>query len=264
MSKLVDKLDNLSRPAGPAMGFHTAGATEKAISMLVAVEITGRPEDEVKDIAGLKAAGGVIDGAGLTAAALSKYAKAAGSMPIGLNVGGGKAVSSWKLVAGDVDFAIFDVNTPVIVLEGKDADSLGKVLSLRFDMESGLLRSVNNLYPDIHAALIDLRLREFTVETMMNSRRVADFAGCHMLALVKVSLSYQELLALRGAGVKGLILPSDSSVDEIKAFIERVEGLPRVEKKKEKRDVVLLPKFGLAPAAKEEEGGDGDGGDDDE
>jgi hypothetical protein len=257
MSKLVDKLDNLNKAAAPTMGFRTAGATGMAMSMLVAAELTGKSEDDVKELAGLNLAAGIIDSAGLSAAALSKYAKVAGSTIIGLNLSVGKAVSGWKLITGDIDFVIFDIHTPVSVFEGKDIDSLGKMLRLGIETDSGLLRSVHNLYPDIDAVLVDLRLPELTVEVLMQCRRIADFAGRHVLAIVGGSPSESELLALRESGVKVLVMSADCSLDEISSAADRVAALPRPDRKKEKKDIVLLPKFGLAPAAREEDG-DGD------
>jgi hypothetical protein len=267
MSKLIDRLNNLNKAAMPAMGFRTASSGGKSLAMIVLADVTGKTEDEFKSIADTGAAGGFVEGSGLSAAALAKYTRSAGKMNVGLSLTGTKAASAWKLVTSDIDFVIFGPETPVSAFGGKDLDSLGKVLALALDTDSDLLRSVRNIYPDIEAVLIDLRASNLTVEALMACRRLADFAGQHTLALVGGVPSEAELLALRGAGVKGLVLAPGLSADDIRALVEDVAALPKVEKRKDTQSIATLPKLGLAPAPKEEgEGGgeDGDDGDDDE
>jgi hypothetical protein len=267
MSKFIDSLNNLNKAAMPAMGFRTASSVGKSLSMIVLADITGKTEDEIRSIAGTGVAGGIVEGSGLSATALSKYAKSADKMNVGLSLTGAKASSAWKLVTGDIDFVVFGPETPVSAFDGKDLDSLGKVLALALDTESDLLRSVHSLYPDVDAVLIDLRASNLTVQTLMNCRRLADFAGQHTLAMIGGVPSEAELLALRGAGVKGLVLAPGLSADDIKALVEDVAALPKAERRKDSQSIATLPKLGLAPAPKEEgEGGgeDGDDGDDDE
>ena len=50
MSKLIDKLSDVSRVAVPAMGFRKAEADEKRLSILVAANVTGSNESEVGEI----------------------------------------------------------------------------------------------------------------------------------------------------------------------------------------------------------------------
>jgi hypothetical protein len=264
MSKLIDRLSNLNKSVMPAMGFRTASAGANTGSMIVMAEVTGKPEGEIKEIAGAGVAAVIIDSSGLNASALAKYTRNPGDMIMGLSLTGGKAASGWKLVTDDVDFIVFDADAQVDMFQGKDLESLGKVLKLPLDTEPGLLRSVHSLYPDIDAVLIDLRVTEMTVQTLMDCRRVADFSGQHILALVDSPLSEIQLLSLRGAGVKGLVFPSKADADELKSDVDRVAALPRPDKRKDRKDVVLLPKLGLSPAPKEEGGGDGENGDDDD
>jgi hypothetical protein len=75
-------------------------------------------------------------------------------------------------------------------------------------------------------------------------------------------LTAAELAALRDAGVKCLVLPSGSTAAEISSLIDDIRALPKPEKKKEKRGVAIVPRMGLAPAPREDEGEDGDDGDD--
>jgi hypothetical protein len=107
--------------------------------------------------------------------------------------------------------------------------------------------------------LVNLRLPSLTIENTMACRKVADFSGQHTFALVNRSLSVVELTAIRDAGVKVLVVPPDTTGDELKALVKAISELPKKENKKDRQTVALLPKLGMAPAPREEEGGDEDG-----
>jgi len=259
MSKLINKLNDLNKTDLPAMGFRKADPDEKRASILVLAEISGRPEDEIKEIANSGIAGVIIDGAGLTAAALSKCLKNTNNLAAGILMPGSKAGSSFKLISDDIDFIVFDVKLPVAAFEGKEIKDTGKILSIDPGIEAGLLRSVHDVYPGIDAVMIDLRLSTLTIENMLSCRKVSDFSGQHTIALVNKSLFDAELIALRNAGVKALVLPQDTTVEEMKFVVDAVSALPRQDRKKDKKSVALLPKLGMAPAPKEEDEGDDDG-----
>ena len=259
MSKLIDKLNNLNKTDLPAMGFRKAEPEEKRASMLVLAEISGRQEDEIKEITGSGIAGVIIDCAGLTAAALSRYLKNTNNLAAGLSLTGSKAGNGFKLISDDIDFMVFDVKLPVTVFEGKEIRYTGKILSVDTGIEAGLLRSVHGVYPGIDAVMIDLRVTALTMENMLSCIRVSDFSGQHTIALVNKSLSSAELIALRNAGVKALVFPQDTTAGETKSMVDAISALPRQDKKKDKKAVALLPQLGMAPAPKEEDEGDDDG-----
>jgi hypothetical protein len=262
MSRFIDRLDNLNKSSMPAMGFHRSGVDDKALSMLVAVELNGKPEDELKEVATTGAAAGILDPAGLTPAALVKYLKNKVDMPVGLVLGGGKTGTGAKPEGSDIDFIVFDMNLPVKSLAGNESGSVGRILKLDTGIESGLLRSVHGLQPGIEAVIIDIRVPALTIETLMNCRKAADFTGQPIVALVVSKLTAAELAALRDAGVKCLVLPSGATAAEISSLIDDIRALPKPEKKKDKKGIAIVPRMGLAPAPREDEGDGEDDGDD--
>jgi hypothetical protein len=260
MSIFIDKLDNLNKTGSPVMGFHTRSSGDKPASILVAVELAGKPEDELKEAATTGACAGILDPAGLTGASLIKYLKTKVDMPVGLVLGGGKTGTGSKPEGSDIDFVVFDVNLPVKSLAGNEPESVGRVLRLDTSIEAGLMRAVNSLHPGIEAVMVDLRVPALTVETLMQCRKVADFTGQPIVALAGAGLTAAELTALREAGVKCLVLPAGSTAAEISSLIDDIRALPKPEKKKDKRGIAIVPRMGLTPAPSEDEG---DGGDDD-
>jgi len=263
MSKFIDKLDNLNKAAAPSMGFHTRGGEDKTISMLVAVELAGKPEDELKEVASTGACAGILDPAGLNAAALIKYLKTKVDMPVGLVLSGGKTGTGAKPEGSDIDFVVFDMNLPVKSLAGNEPESVGRVLRLDMSIEAGLLRAVNSLHPGIEAVMLDLRLPALTVESLMHCRRAADFTGQSIMAMTEAGLTVAELTSLHEAGVKCLILPAGSTAAEIGSIIDDIRALPKPEKKKDQKGIAIIPRMGPSPSPRENGGDDGSDGDDD-
>jgi len=261
MSKFIDKLDNLNKAAVPTMGFHAGRGGDKPVSMLVAVELAGKPEDELKEVATTGACAGILDPAGMTGAAIVKYLKTKVDMPVGLVLSVGKTGTGAKPEGSDIDFVVFDANLPVKSLAGNEPESVGRVLRLDMSIEVGLMRAVNGLYPGIEAVLVDLRVPTLTVETLMHCRRVAEFSGQLVIALAAAGLTAAELTALREAGVKCLVLPAGSSAVEIGSLIDDIRALPRPDKKKDKKGIAIVPRMGLVPAHSEDDDGDGDDND---
>jgi hypothetical protein len=262
MSRFIDRLESLNKSSAPAMGFRMSEADDKALSLLVAVELNGKPEDEMKEVATTGAAAGILDPAGLTPAALVKYLKNKVDMPVGLVLGGGKTGTGSKPEGSDIDFIVFDMNLPVKSLAGNESGSVGRILKLDTGIEAGLLRSVHGLQPGIEAVLIDIRVPSITIEALMHCRKAADFTGQPIIALSLSKLTAAELAALRDAGVRCLVLPSGSTAAEISSLIDDIRALPKPEKKKDKKGIAIVPRMGLTPAPKEDEGDDGDEDDD--
>lgn len=262
MSKLIDKLNNLNKSSTPAMGFRQADAEARPSCMLVMVEIAGKADDEIKELAGTGIAAGLIDASGLTATALSKLIKGKGELNVGLVLANGKSASQ-KVPNSDIDFIIFEPVLPLRVFEGRDLEDTGKVIRLDMSADAGLLRSVNNLYPGVDAVLVDLSVSPLTIENMMACRRVADFSGQPVIARVVNVLSVVELSALREAGVKCLLLKSDATVQDVKSLIEAIAALPKPDKKKDRKGIALIPSVSMGFGTKKDED-DGEDDDDDD
>lgn len=258
MSKFIEKLNNLNKSAVPAMGFRKPIDADKSMSLLILVELSGRSEDEIKEIALAGVSAGVIDTSGLNAGALAKYVRSTGGMPLGLVLDSGKSGNGLKLASRDIDFIIYDEKMSVNSFEGKDLDSTGKVLKVDTGLEASLLRAVHNVFPNVNGVLIDISSSVLTIESLMICSRVVEFTGEPCIALINGSLSSSELISLREVGVKAVMLPLSATIDEIKDIVEKIAGLPRTEKRDERKRVALLPKMGMFPAAKSEDDNDND------
>ena len=243
----------------PAMGFRRQVDEGKMATMLVMAELTGRPEEEIGEIARAGIAIGMIDASASSASSITKLMKQKGELITGLVVSGAKPGNLSKAVTGDVDFIVFGTEMPLSSFEGLDVDSIGKVLRVDTATEANLLRAVHGLYPAIDAVMIDIRVQGLTVEQVMRCRRTAEISGQPVIALAPKSLIAAELMALREAGVKVVVFAADVPVEELRKLSERIQTLPAPQRRKGGKDLVLLPRTAARPA--ESEGGDDDGDD---
>jgi hypothetical protein len=258
MSKFIEKLNSFSKKSAPAMGFRKPTEAVPQPTMLVAVESTGKSDEEMKGLADAGAAAAIVDSAGLTASALIKCLKSCGNIAIGLLIASAKYANGAKLMTPDVDFIVFDLSMPVKAFDGKEFEAAGKILSVDSGLEASLLRTMNDLYPSANAVLIDLRVAPLTLQHLMNCRKVADFTGQHVIAQVNKTLTRAELIALRDSGIKSLVLPADTSAAELNKVVNDIAELPVPDKKKDKSGIALVPRIEVQAAAKEDEGGDDD------
>ncbi len=258
MSKFIEKLDSFSRKSAPAMGFRRPAEAVQKPTMLAAVELIGKSEEDLKALSDAGAAAVIIDSAGLTASSLSKYSKSSGDIAIGLLISSAKYAGGARLMTPDIDFIVFDLGMPVKAFDGKEFETAGKILSIDLGLEAGLLRAVNDIFPAVNAVMIELRIAPLTLEQLVSCRKVADFTGQHLIARVGNSLTCVELTALRDSGVKSLVLPADTSAAELSKITSDIAGIPAVAKKKDKGSIALVPRIEMPVAAKEDEGGDDD------
>jgi hypothetical protein len=258
MSKLITKLNDLNKVVMPAMGFQRPVAQENHTSVVVLAELSAKNEDMVKSISDASIDAGILDSAGLTSAALTKCLKNKGNMITGLSLAAGKT-NGLKLINEDIDFVVFGMDFPVSSFEGQDNESLGKILRLDLQMEPGLLRSAHILYPTVDAVMIDMRVATLTIENLITCKKIAEFTGVHVIAMVNKALTAVEIRALRESGVKGIVPGPDSTGDELKATLEIVKALPKPEKRKEIKSIPMLPQQSAKPSQPEPEEGDDDG-----
>jgi hypothetical protein len=255
MSKLVDKLSDVSKTTVPAMGFRKAEAEEKKLSLLVLANVTGSNEDEVREVAALGVSAVVIDAEGLSEGALNRMVKKCSGLVTGLLVDKGRTPAELKASVSEIDFIILETGAPVSLYGNKELEKAGRVVKLDMETEASRLRSVNGLQPSVDAVLIEVAASSLKLEDIMSCRRIADHTGQPVIAAVNKPLSGEELMSLREAGIRGLLLPVETSVSDMKALIDAIGALPKPAKKQEKErgSVSLLPHLASSTAKKDEE-----------
>jgi len=109
MSKLVDKLQSLSKSSTPPIGFHPSVSELKKTAMLLIVGLSRAQVKEAKIVADVNADAGLISDQGLSATSVKQIIKVVGNIPMGVFV---KDISAGKIdefVDLGCDFVILDV-----------------------------------------------------------------------------------------------------------------------------------------------------------
>jgi hypothetical protein len=180
-------------------------------------------------------------------------------MVTGLYLNNGKAFGS-KGAGDDVDFVICNLQSPVTLYGAKELENLGRVVCLEASLEVSQLRAVNGLYPEADAALVEISADTLTLEVLLGCRKVAEHSGLPVITIMRQCLSEAELVALREAGVRGLLLSAGMTAGGIKDCLEIIASLPKpaARKEKVKNSVSLLPHLSAAGTKKEESDEDED------
>ena len=135
------------------------------------------------------------------------------------------------------DFVFFEAErTEVGVL---DLDDLGKVIILEGKLDKDVIRAIGNLSIDAAFFTTDCDTSTMMVSTLMEFAQASALVGKSLVAPVGQNIAAQELLALRHAGIAGLVM-NCSPPDVIASTRKALKGLP-THKTRARRKEALVP-----------------------
>ena len=248
MSKFAEKLERIYKTAAPAIGFRRFSEEAELPALLLIADLSK---------AGVKKARGVVD-SGIDAAIVSsdnidassfkELAAVMNNIPLGLLLADSHQQNTREAIDLDCDFVIFGLQTP---LEAVSKEGLGKVLKIEPSLAPGLVRAINELSPAVDAVLIAGESATVTVKQLLTSQFLSDMLNKPLLIHGHSSLTSSELISLREAGIKGLILPEGTSPKSFAELEKLIDSLPKSPRRKTKTGGVLLPQISI-PEAREE------------
>ena len=245
MSKLVDKLQHLSKPS-PQMGFHSGDAGAAPPSMLLIAGLRGRDAAEARALAESNIdAGLLLEPA--DAAQIKQIAGAMGSLPLGVFLRGESGPGAAEIADSGGDFIVFDTRTPIKTLE---AEGLGKLLAVEPSLESSLIGGISEL--EVDGVLIVNKQPVITIEHLLFCRRVIASAAKPLLMAVASPLTKEDINSLWEAGVEGIVTPPGQLPRQLSPLREMIAALPRHRRRRRGESGVALPHYGV-PAEPEEE-----------
>jgi len=240
MSKFIDKLKRISHAPQP-MGFKVRGSEPDKPKMLVVVSLASADVGGLADyMAGVDSGLLRISDAISGAEALKKAFQLVPDIPWGgwLRDIGNQGMED--LVKTGCDAVVFSAaDTPLALLQN---DEMGRILEVDASVGDGLLRSVNKLSVD--AVLIASEAGEsypLTWHHLMRFQRFSDLLSKPLLVSVPADVTGVELQALWDAGVRGVIVESDSGqpAGKIKELCQSIDKLDYSLSKREKLDALL-------------------------
>ena len=251
MSKLVDKLRQLSRPS-LQMGFHSGGAGSAPPSMLLIAGLRGKDAAEARALADSNIDAGLILEP-VEAAQIKQIARAMGSLPLGVFLSGESSPGAAEIADSGGDFIVFDTRMPIKTLEAK---GLGKFLAVELSLESSLIGGISEL--EVDGVVIVNKQPTITIEHLLFCRRVIAATAKPLLIAVASLLTKEDISSLWEAGVAGIVTPPGQPSRQLSPLREMIAALPRRRRRGRGETGVALPHYGVSVEPEEEEEEEGE------
>ncbi len=252
MSKLKEKLKQVSMSSPLPMGFKMAQKASRPRMAILALFAKGGPVDPLAYITGADA--GLIEWP--AAGMLKKLVKADADIPWGVRLEKGGVKSPEEITAAGADFLFFQAEDMPLSLA--EDEKTGKVLMTGLLPGDGWVRSLNKL--PIDALFISeqaLGDGVFTWRQLITCRYFSDMVAKPVLVPVPVDVKEAELQAIWDAGVDGVVVGIEAGTpeDRLSKIRKMIDGLTPPSKRREKGITVLLPamKEEARPAVEEQD-----------
>lgn len=253
-SKLVEKLERLSRPGTQPLGFRTAAA-DKSPAMLLIARLSTLDNNAMTTVGKTK-----VDAILLPADRSNSQLKAASqvsktALPWGASLAAGTAEEVKLLQEKGCDFIVFPAaKTAAAVTQQQD---IGKIIQVEPSLLEGILRTINQLQVD--CILLPEAELPLTVQHLMSYYHLAGLLRKPLLAELTSAPAREDLKALWEAGVNGLVIKYSpgqppTTLEELK---KEIDSLPSRHDRK-KGGGAILPQVVSGSTATEEEEEDDD------
>jgi len=226
MSKFIDKLNQVSRAVPQPVGFRTMQpVSPKPKILLVASLAQANVEDLADYVAGADAGLLHISELGSGAKTLQKISRVVPDIPWGGWLKGGRGEIKRMVKIGS-DFVVFPAaNTSLALFQD---DEVGKILEVESSLSEGLLRAADKL--SVNAVLIASEQGEgyfLTWRHLMLFKHFAILLTKPLLASVPANVTANELQAIWGAGVNGVVVEVDvgqpaGRLQELRRIIDKL------------------------------------------
>jgi hypothetical protein len=250
MSKLVDKLQSLSKSSTTPIGFHPSVSESKRPAMLLIAGLSGTKVKEAKIVTDANADAGLILSEGPSASVVKQMVEAVGDIPLGVFVKGMSEEKINELARLGYDFLVFDIKAAAAVLHKEE---LGKFLMIEPSLDQGFVRAINSL--DVDGVFINSKGEDpfVAVEHLLVCQRFVELLEKPVIMALPSLVTKAELTSLWQAGVDGIVVPSTQSVEALTELKKMIGGLPRGARGRRAKADVKLPNYGGLVASEEDE-----------
>ena len=249
MSKLVDKLQQLSESSVPSIGFHPTVHESKGSAMLLMVGLSGADVKEAKVAVDINADAVLMLNQSFNTKLIKQIVEAVGDIPLGVFVKGISEKKMSKLTSSGCDFIVFDVKMPAIALQ---EETIGKFLMVEPSLEPGLLRTINSL--DVDGVFINRGEESFvTVEHLLICQRFCELLSKPLVVILPSSVTSAELSNLWQIGIDCVVTPPAQSEETLAELRRMIDNLPKEAKRRRGKAGVILPHYGGDVTLEEEE-----------
>jgi len=249
MSKLVDKLQGLSKVSTAPLGFHPSAGESKEPAMVLIAGLSGTDAVEARVLAEGHVDAGLILNQSFDIKVIEQMVKAMDDIPLGVLLEDTNKEKQAEVIDTGCDFVVFGVGMPIAVLQG---EKVGKFLMVEPSSNQNLVRAINDL--DIDGVLISTGGEPvITVEHLLICRRFSELVNKPLMMSLPSLVTSTEFVSLWKAGIDGVVTPPTQSAKALVELRGVMEALPREAKHRRSKLDVMLPHYGGDIAAEEEE-----------
>ena len=247
MSKLLDKLDRISKGNAAPMGFGATVSLEKTPPLLVIGIVRKDYVKGAKSMAKAQGDASLFHYADTSASVTADARKALGPIPWGVWSERLELQDIQKLKEQGCDFLAFPGEG--VALEALEESETGRILVLPVDTEDRVLRTLDDLPVDaVLIRLADPKTSPLRLEHLIQIGAIRSMTSKYLLVERPVPPSQRELEALRDAGVDAVAVdvataPADQIAQARQALLELPQRKTRAE-----RPAATLPYVGTRPA----------------
>ena len=250
MSKFVDNLHNISKASVSSIGFHATTHREKSSPMLLIAGLAGTGVKSAEAIASVNVDAGLVLNGDFKKGGLKRMIKVLGNIPLGVVVNETAKDKLDELIGSGCDFVVFDMRTPVAVLEKEE---VGKFLMIEPSIDMGMVKAINSL--DVNGVFINKGEEPFiTVKQVLICQRFSELLDKPLLVTLPSIITSAELSNLWKAGVDGIVVPPAQPVEAFSNLRKMINKLPSETNRRQAKVGVVLPRYGGDVAGEEEEG----------
>jgi hypothetical protein len=237
VSKILEKLEQISKGNSKPLGFAAAAAKSKASSMIIIAAV------DDNDKAAVTTAKEYADAILMNSLAGKKTA-AKSSLPWGAPVSEPAAIKE-----SGCDFILLNTqDSPIALLQ---EEKLCRIIEIDPAMPDGLIRATNQLPADIALIAGDTAI---SMKRLLTCQHIANMVGKYLLVRIPLEISKEDLRELWEIGLTGVVVPVAGDANKsLAALRQAVDALPASRRKRSLKTSATIPHLAPAEPVEDEE-----------
>jgi len=254
MSRLIDRLSQITKTVAQPMGFRTtkAGSAKPRMLLIASIAQTNNIDSLADYISGADAVLLSITKSSPRAKTLQQIARSVADIPWGVWGDTGKGETTPMVKAG-CDFVAFPASTALAIPQ---EDKIGKILQVEESLSEGLLRAVNELPADaVFIAGEQGEEHSLTWHHLMLFQRFTSLLTKPLLVSIPLNTTPGELQVLCEAGVAGVVVETGAGqpAGRLAELRQAIDKLTLPSSRKRQKLEALLPQVSTETATVTEE-----------
>lgn len=240
MSRFAEILKRVYTTVNHPIGFRQPSTDTEMQGILIIADISSLKAKRMKDVIAAGVDAILINPGEMDFDAPMKLDDYMGKVPLGI-----KLFSDYKNIsnisAEQFDFIAVDLKASSEVLS---KDKPGKILFINKSMTPGMVKVINDLSFNFDGVVINNE-NNIDIEFLLTCHLFSELLRKPLLVTFSGgNITEADLLGLNSAGIRGLIVPPNFSIEKIKTLRKAISALPKSVRKKS-GESVLIPGFSV-------------------